>query len=258
MDPEDDAPVQDEDEARPPAVVHLCEGEVRAVIKYIDDPYERADALSILQSAGWAGAGELIEELVTTVFHSDLKIEVMLGVADALGIHRDPRFIQAVLSRVRSEGRYDVLDGEVLFTADVLEQDHGLLMHLLEGCLAAAVVEAMPPNRRGTAFSQMGAWLREVAPLVLPDLLTRMDWFVTRFCAPLRDFDQAENMWAVSEVVFEWVQSATGPEERRRLFELLERSEDVWMPVIGDDWMTSEFELMRDEFRPDEGDDSEE
>ena len=55
--------MQDEVEAPPPPAVHLCEGDVRALIKYIDDPYERANALSMLQNAGWAGAAELIEEL---------------------------------------------------------------------------------------------------------------------------------------------------------------------------------------------------
>ena len=171
-------------------------------------------------------------------------------------MHRDPRLVQAVLSRVRSESRYDVLGSEVLFTADILEQDHWLLMHLLEGCLDAAVIEATPPNQPDTAFSHLGAWLREVAPFVLPDLLTRIDWFLTRFCARVQDLGETGDMWAVSEVDLVWVQSATSPEERRSLFELLERSEEFWRPVVGDDWMTSEFSLMRAEFRP-ENEDSE-
>ncbi|MCK6572810.1 hypothetical protein L6V77_17155 [Myxococcota bacterium] len=252
----------DFERARPVDGVYLDEYLVRELVKCLRGrPTDRADALALLRSAGWAGAQAAIDAYADEVFSGAERISMMIEVAEILGMRRDPRFVHAVLARVEREGRYDILDGQHLETADVLRYDPGHLRRLLEACVDASVAAAQPPGRMwggpmmsGEAFRSLGHWLCDVAPLLMPDPLERVRWFVHRFCERVESLHGDEDMFVVSEPFADWLRDVNATEKRRALLELLESTRQKWWRVVGDDYVTTEFELLQQAFRPDDED----
>ena len=171
---------------------------------------EQVRLMAFLHDAGWHDMQPAIDDLCDRLLRERVSAGKIVGLLEVLPF-AEAQLAQPLRYVITAAGRFDDLDRDALRRLDLSPLGHDLLQRLLDQAVDDA---AGRWSRFGIGpFESPGYlkdWLGLVTPIVMPDVLERMDWLLHVVCERLPPVPQDER-FIVSDPVEDWLPGPASP-----------------------------------------------